>query len=67
MSYIQIEDEKGEMMLVGLKRITKVRLSPRTDGLTELTLEPYSKDDPEELIYSTTPVARIWEQIKMRM
>ena len=73
MSFIKIEDEHGNDMILGLKRISKVKLDvPEAaendeSTLTILTLEPLSKDDVEEIVMSRTPVDEIWEQIKMRM
>lgn len=76
MSYIKVQDENGNDCLVGLKRITKVSLEPVKDTAgdndegrfcTVIKLEPISKDDDFEYVYSKTPVVEIWNQIKLRM
>lgn len=71
MSFINVKDERGNDMLLSLKRIDKVQLQDtggdNDDASVRITLLPLSKDDPEEYIYSSTPVDEIWDQIKMRM
>lgn len=67
MSFIEITDEYGNQMIIALKRLDKSQLSQLRNGLTQITLKPHNKGDPEEYVYSLTPVEEIWEQIKLRL
>lgn len=71
MSYINITDTFGNPLILSLKRIDQVSLHPVEEGSdilkTCITLTPLGKDDPEDYVFSNTPVEEIWEQIKLRM
>lgn len=71
MSYLHIKDERGRPMIISLKRFRKASVADvgaaNSDGISMITLEGATKDDPDEVIYSTTPVEELWDQIRMRL
>lgn len=65
MSYLQLKDMNDGMMIVSLDRVYKVYISHEL-GCNIVELEPVTKDDPREMVSTSTPVEEIWEQIRMK-